>query len=854
MSTKQRTAPHGAAARSAFPKRTRAASRKKKIKTVLALTAIGMFAAISFVSIYLLMLFVQVSKTLPSLADVGTFRPSEGTRIYFADGPLMAVIAMENRKPVKLDQISNFLKDAIVATEDRRYFEHKGVDYQGIARALYRNVTSGDVRGEGASTITQQLVRNIEELGVGKGKTLHRKISEAILAVKIEQSYSKQEILELYLNWIYFGNGAYGAQAAARAFFNKNAIELSVGEAAMLAGMPQRPSYYTDPDNRDAAIARRNDVLQAMVETGKLTLDDAERAKQEKLVIHRAVNKGKRVYGAPHFVDFVVKQLVHASESGAGYGPGAIYSGWKIYTTLDSRMQRAAEDALKAGVKSSSSPANQGALVAIDPKTGYIRAYAAGIDYKRDQYDIISQGKRQPGSAFKPIVYFAAFDTETASLNSTYVDSPNLPGGHNRQGWYPKNYGNKYSGGSITVLSAIKRSVNTVAVKAAIDTGIPRVIEYAHRLGISTKIEPYAPIALGANAVRPLELCSVYSVFANNGRRAIPFGVRTIIALNGDLIDQRAPEVIELDFKKEAVEMINTALREAVLHGTGTRAASVPNAHGKTGTTSDNRDAWFCGYTPELAAVVWVAKERRMKNGRLDPKTPYLEMSGATGGRLCAPIWKTFMEKALPIQQSWNKKFKAPAADNLTEDEKQKAREEAEKKKKRNEEERSRPPETPPVQSPEGTVTEGVDPNAAPPAVNPVPPGGEVTPSNPGERPETPGGAAALLPTPTRNEPPGARVSDTVSQPNLSLAGSSSAVSSGVRSSASGARIMEPVGRISTPPIPRVDPGAEIVSVRLCGESLRRATSWCDATVERRMRRKETPGRCRIHRAPPGEG
>src|SRR2546423_382476 len=224
---KQRAAAAPVAARRG-PVARRAASRKKKLKTFFALIAIGVFSAIAFVSIYLLVLFVQVSKTLPSLSDVGTFHPSEGTRIYFADGPLMAVIAMENRQPVKLSQMSKYLKDAIISTEDRRFFEHKGVDYQGIVRAVYRNVTSGDVRGEGASTITQQLVRNIEELGIGKGKTLHRKIAEAILAVKIEQSYSKDEILELYLNWIYFGNGAYGVQAAAQAFFHRPAKKLSL--------------------------------------------------------------------------------------------------------------------------------------------------------------------------------------------------------------------------------------------------------------------------------------------------------------------------------------------------------------------------------------------------------------------------------------------------------------------------------------------------------------------------------------------------------------------------------------------------------------------------------------------------
>jgi hypothetical protein len=331
--------------------------------------------------------------------------------------------------------------------------------------------------------------------------------------------------------------------------------------------------------------------------------------------------------------------------------------------------------------------------------------------------------------------------------------------------------------------------------------------------------------------------------------------VRTIIAPNGDIIDQRAPEVIELAFKQEAVEMMDTALREVVTRGTGTRANSIPNAHGKTGTTSNNIDAWFCGYTPELATVVWVAREKRLKNGLLDKKTPYLEMPGATGGHLCAPIWKNFMEKALPIQHAWNKKFKSPKGEILSEEAKAKELKEEEKKRQEEEAERNRAPEESPVGSPEGTETNQEDPNALPPAISPVPPGGEITPANPGT--ESPGGAAALLPTPivpTGNEPPAARVSDPGTRMNLSVTGAAGAPPGGVRSAPTGARFSEPVGRIATPPIPRPDPSAEIVSVRLCGDSLRRATQWCDATVERRMRRRDTPGRCRSHRPPPGEG
>ncbi|MBM3495897.1 MAG: hypothetical protein FJX72_16470, partial [Armatimonadetes bacterium] len=645
----------------------------------------------------------------------------------------------------------------------------------GMARALFRNVTGGNLRGEGASTITQQLARNITSLGLGRAKVLHRKVGEAILARRIEELFSKREILELYLNTIYFGNGAYGAEAAARAYFHRSAAKLTLSQAAYLAGLPQRPVYYSH--HKNAATKRRNLVLDRMLETGKITRAEYEKALLEPIVTHRAVVTGNRVNGAHHFVDYIVKRLTDL------YGVDKMRSGLRVHTTIDSRLQALAEEAVRGAVRRSGT-ANQCGLVCIENRTGRIRAMVGGMDYDKDQYNTVTQGARQPGSTFKPIVYAAAIDTGKCDLGSTYRDDPNYPW-RGRDPWIPQNYGGRYSYSRVTVRDAIRRSLNSIVVKVAHEVGVSTIIEYARKMGITTDLAPYLPLALGASAVHPIELCSAYSVFANGGKRAVPTGIYRVLERNGVLADEFGPNLVETGIQPRTLQLMDEALRDVVLRGTATAAASVPDARGKTGTTSDNRDAWFVGYTPELATAIWVASEERRPNGRVR----YREMSGMTGGRLCAPIWTAFMSKAVPLQR------------------------EAE----REQAERAATEPDPPRKSDAAPEPEPLDPS---------------TPSDNDLQPAPGASADEGLPT----QPPEPLDPSNPSDPSDGAAAAPRA----------------PV-EAERPPPPRPDPMAEPVRVRLCAETMRAATPYCQVTIERTMPRSDAPGPCRRHRAPPGE-
>ncbi len=809
--------------RSMVRARRRVSTRKKRIKTVIALFGILILSVAAVGGIYLLMLFMQVSRTLPSIAEVGNLKATQPTRIYYQDGPLMAELATENLHPIKLNQVGKNVIDATIATEDSRFYEHHGVDYQGVVRAFWRDVTTHS-KEQGASTITQQLARNINELGLTREKKFTRKIAEAMLAIRIEQTFDKREILELYLNQIYYGAGANGVEAGAETYFHKPAKKLSIAEAALLAGMPQRPSYYSSPEHRDAALRRRNWVLDRMYETGKITAQQRDKAKAEPLKVYKPEAKTAKVYGAPYFVNYVISQLANDQGNRTGYGEDAVLSGWKIYTTLDSRIQRAAEQVLKDRLNGD--PANQGCLICLDPRTGAIRAMVGGMHFKQEHWNFVTQGKRPPGSSFKPIVYTSAIDTGKADLDTVFVDSPDLPVS-TFGGWEPKNYGGKYTYGGMTVLEGLTHSVNTIAVKTALASGLHNVIDYAHKMGITTEIQPFPPIALGADAVHPIDLCTVYCCFPNGGHRVTPYGIKRVYNAAGDLITDYGPQLFPTGIKASTLDQMNEALQNVVLHGTGIAAADVPNAHGKTGTTSDNLDAWFAGYTPELTAVIWAAHENRGKSGKMDLKKPYLEMPGTTGGHLCAPMWRDFMLKAIPVQQAVNK-----ATHNVMPPMPQRQPDEDEERRKRGRETRN--PDTP-----SGFQDAALDPTTAQPAVvaASAPPGttAGMEPSALNPQPPPIASSPAPLPPPAIPAPAPRRSDLSVAPPPLR------------RPILSAPREAEP------PPIRRIDPRDEMVMVRLCADTGRRATKWCDATIERRMRRRDVPGLCRAHGPPPGE-
>jgi 1A family penicillin-binding protein len=588
------------------------------------------------------MLVVRLRPSLPTAMQIALYSPPVGTNIYSSDGELLATLQLENRKVVPLKEVSPDFVGAILAVEDDRFYKHGAVDPKGLARAAWSNLLSGNSVGQGGSTITMQLARNVPAFGLGREKRLARKLREIMTAVRIEQVFSKDEVLELYLNQIYFGSGAYGVEAASRAFYGKPASKLTLAEAALIAGLPRRPEYYSPVAHPDHAKKRRDVVLARMLKTGRITRSQYTAALAVPVKIRRP-EALRTVYKAPYFVDWVVKDLVKR------YGVDTVYSGMKVVTTLDWGMQQAAEKALRRGL---SHGATQGGIVCLDPHTGEVRAMVGGLDYRKDRFNAMTQGRRQPGSAFKPIVYAAAFDSGTVMLNDEVTDDP-ISAKSGRKMWTVHNYGGSYSNSTMTVRHAIAQSVNTVAVKVANDTGIDRVVQYAHSLGISSPMAPYLSLALGSSAVRPIELCAAYGHFANEGPRYEPTGLKVVEDRRGRRLDIPGPDARrhESPLQSSTISEMNVALRTVVTEGTGYAAAAVPNAFGKTGTTSDHRDAWFVGYTPELLTTVWVASPHRDKHGVLR----YRQMDGGTGGHVAAPIWARFMKTAVPLQAKANR-------------------------------------------------------------------------------------------------------------------------------------------------------------------------------------------------------
>ena len=620
----------------------------QQIKRLMAMISLAILCFIAVMLVSVDLLIWRFAPTIPSITQIAAFHLVSPTRIYSSDGVLLAQLQTENRVIAPLKNISPRLIDATLAIEDTRFYSHPAIDIRAILRAAMANYLGGNTTGQGASTITQQLARNISDFGISRQKSLSRKVREALTAIRIEQVYSKDEILEMYLNQIYYGNGAYGAEAAARVYFNKSAQNLDVPEAALLAGLPQRPTLFSPYSNYSAALFRRNTVLRRMYETGKIDLQTYEQSSKKPIRVERKKAQGVALR-APYFVDWVIRSLTQL------YGADSVYSGWTVVTSLNWKMQKAAESALKNGLTMNST---QGAIICIDPHTGEVRAMVGGVDYKKDRFNAVIQGLRQPGSAFKPIVYTAGLDSGVITLDSKYVDQPiEYESGGGK--WKVHNYGDKYSYSRLSVLDGITHSINSIAVQVADDTGIEEVISYAKMLGITTDIQPYLPIALGAASVRPIELCSAYSAFAANGVRYRPVGILSVTSANQQIIEEDVAENrrVPAFLKQDTLSQINTALRNVVLEGTGTAAQSVPMAFGKTGTTSDRRDAWFVGYTPELVTAVWTSHPHKNHRGVVE----YDVMPGATGGHVAAPIWAKYMQIAAPLQRAINKESGDPA-------------------------------------------------------------------------------------------------------------------------------------------------------------------------------------------------
>ncbi|MBA2671444.1 MAG: PBP1A family penicillin-binding protein [Gemmatimonadetes bacterium] len=563
----------------------------------------------------------------------------------------------ERRQLISVADLPRHVTMAFVSIEDRRFYDHEGVDFVRLVGAIRDNVFSG-FGASGASTISMQLARNLfpEQLPRGE-KTFRRKIAEARLALTMERRFAKDEILELYLNHIYLGAGAYGLEAAARTYFDKPAAELTITEAATLAGLPQAPSGYNPRRNPRAAHGRRNIVLDWMVQTGTITAAEGTAAKEAPLGL--APPSG--VVRAPYFVEHVRRELEDK------LGELLYTGGLRIYTTVDAELQEEAESALEEHLRQveggsygsfrhtsyarfseqhaedstaiSHTPYLQGAVVVMEPHTGYVLAMVGGRDFNHSQFNRATQALRQPGSAFKPYVYAAALEAGRSPLYQV-SDAPLFIQQSDGSTWAPRNYSGEY-GGNTSLREALRQSKNMVAIRLGQEVGIEAVRDVARRTGLDTEIPGYPSVYIGAAGVYPVDMIASYATFANGGMKVEPRYIKRIEDGEGRLLwDPGQPAVPTMD---PAVSWIMTdMLREVVDRGTGynVRNPAIGNvpysipAAGKTGTTNGNTDVWFVGYTPDLVAGVWLGLDQ-----------PRTITSGATGGGFAVPVWARVVRK-----------------------------------------------------------------------------------------------------------------------------------------------------------------------------------------------------------------
>src|SRR5438034_6518842 len=486
--------------------------------------------------------FTILPRSLPSPTALEKFEPSEGTKVYDENDELLTEFHVERRIFVPLAQIPKPLRDAIISTEDARFYSHYGVDPTGIARAIYQNFRRGRIV-EGGSTITQQLAK---VLFLTPDKSLERKLKEAVLALELERRYSKNRILELYLNQIYFGHGAFGVEAAARTFFGKGVGELNVREGALLAGLPRAPSAYSPFDHADAAKRRREIVLRRMVDFGALKEDEGKRLARSDLGL---IPPERRRSTGQYFLDYVQQYLE------AQYGPDLVFKGGlHVYTTLSPAMQLKAESTLREGLRAletrraatagKDAPAPErpeGALLALEPQTGYIRAMVGGYDFFKSEFNRAVQARRQPGSAFKPFVYIAALEAGLTPA-SVVDDSPvQYPFGANGKIWKPDNYDRKFRG-PITYQQALEESINVATIKVQERIGVRRTVDVARRLGVESPLHENLSIALGTSDLTLLELTSAYGSLANQGTWVKPTAIRYVLDSQRKMLEENVPQ------------------------------------------------------------------------------------------------------------------------------------------------------------------------------------------------------------------------------------------------------------------------------------------------------------------------
>jgi penicillin-binding protein 1A len=601
--------------------------RKRKRKSIL-LIGVSFFVLALFFSLLIgIQTVLALMHDLPKLSEKDLLSLGQTSKIYASDGTLLAeVFGTENRTVVPMEVIPDYLKQATIAIEDERFYNHGGVDYEAISRAIFTNLTSGRL-AEGGSTITQQLVKNVY---ITDERSFTRKLVEAVLAIRLEQTVSKDEILERYLNTIYYGENAYGVEAASLTYFGKSVSELNLAECATLAGLPNAPSAYSPKRDLAAATERRNLVLQKMADLGYITQAEAHGAASLPLTV---TDKTTSV-SEPYFVEYVKQKLVER------YGSGTLFEGGlKVYTTIDPKMQEAGLAAINSVLYEEGDPA--AALVAIEPQTGYIKAMVSSEDFKRYKFNLAAQAQRQPGSTFKPFVLAAAVeegvDPEKTYYMSKEVDLP-MPGGGTP--WHVQTYNFHYYGVS-SLKEAMLHSDNTVYAQLVMDVGPEKVRDTAEKMGIKSYIAANPSIALGGlgQGVSPLEMSSAYATLADLGRYYEPIAITRVEMPDGE-VDYEAEPSPEQAISEGAAYVVTQVLKADVQGGTSSRANFGRPAAGKTGSTENLQDAWFVGYTPYLSTAVWI--------GYPDEQIPMTNVHGGSvwGGGFPATIWKNFMQVA----------------------------------------------------------------------------------------------------------------------------------------------------------------------------------------------------------------
>jgi penicillin-binding protein 1A len=575
---------------------------------------------------------------MPDIVDLGRYTASPATRLYDNGTPpeLISQLAIEQRTFVPMTRMPRALLDAIVAIEDERFYSHWGLDLWGIARATVVNLISRRVK-EGGSTITQQLART---LFLTQERTLQRKIKEAFLAFQIERKYKKEEILEMYLNQIYLGHGAYGVEQAARTYFGKHIEELTLPECAMLAGIPRSPTNYSPRVDMAKGLARRALVLQKMVDRGFVPKEEADEAAQAPLQLRQTETKN-----APYFAAHVRQYLENT------YGSQAVYrGGLSVLTTLNQRYQTIAQKAVEQGLESAErlvhstwKPGSQAdamrlqaALVAMDPRTGAILAMVGGRNFQLSEFNRATQAKRQPGSSFKPYIYVTSL-MNGFRPSDIIDDSPLQFTGRDGKAWQPSNFERKFFGPT-SLRRALSMSRNVVTAKLLNKVGVRTVIAQARHFGFAGPFREDLTLALGTSEVGLLEAVSAFSVYANGGIRAEPYAIKLVKDGQGNILEQHRPSMASVVPPQVAYQMISI-LQDTIDFGTARvvrRLGFTRPAAGKTGSTNDFTDAWFVGATPSLVCGVWVGYDDRRSLGK-----------NMTGGLIAAPVWASFMAEAL---------------------------------------------------------------------------------------------------------------------------------------------------------------------------------------------------------------